>query len=59
VDPLGRQQQRTRLEVRTWEVGAVTTADVAPLYTRLGDWVGWASLVGTGLFVAFALRRRG
>ncbi|GBD31126.1 Apolipoprotein N-acyltransferase [bacterium HR33] len=56
VDPLGRQHHRTRLGDRTLITGELVTSDTVPLYTRLGDWVGRASLAGTALLIFFALR---
>jgi len=59
VDPLGRITDRTRLGERLFVLGTVETTDVHTLYTRLGDWVGMLSLVGTGaLLVALFVRRR-
>jgi len=59
VDPLGRVDARTRLGERAFVLGTVKTTDVHTLYTRLGDWVGMLSLVGTGaLLVALFMRRR-
>jgi len=50
---------RTRLGERAFVLGTVKTTDVHTLYTRLGDWVGMLSLVGTGaLLVALLMRRR-
>jgi apolipoprotein N-acyltransferase len=59
VDPLGRITDRTRLGERRFVLGTVQTTDVHTLYTRLGDWVGLLSLVGSGvLLAALVLRRR-
>jgi apolipoprotein N-acyltransferase len=59
VDPLGRIYDRTRLGERRFVVGEVRTTDVRTLYTRMGDWVGLLSLVGTGaLLLGAVLRRR-
>jgi apolipoprotein N-acyltransferase len=59
VDPLGRIYDRTRLGERRFAVGEVRTTDVRTLYTRMGDWVGLMSLVGTGaLLLGAVLRRR-
>ena len=59
VDPLGRIYDRTRLGERRFVVGEVRTTDVRTLYTRMGDWVGLLSLVGTGaLLLGIVLRRR-
>jgi apolipoprotein N-acyltransferase len=59
VDPLGRVTDRTRLGVRTVVLGTVQTTDVRTLYTRLGDWVGLLSLMGTGTMLVAAFLRRG
>jgi apolipoprotein N-acyltransferase len=59
VDPLGRIYDRTRLGERRFVIGEVRTTDVRTLYTRMGDWVGLLSLVGTGaLLLGTVLRRR-
>jgi apolipoprotein N-acyltransferase len=59
VDPLGRIYDRTRLGERRFVVGDVRTTDERTLYTRMGDWVGLLSLVGTGALIAgMVLRRR-
>lgn len=56
VDPLGREHARTRLGERTLITGELVTSDTMSLYTRLGDWVGSASLAGTALLFFLALR---
>jgi apolipoprotein N-acyltransferase len=59
VDPFGRIYDQTRLGEQRFVVGEVRTTDVLTLYTRMGDWVGLLSLVGTGaLLAALFLRRR-
>ena len=58
VDPLGREHQRTALNVRTFETREILTADGVTLYTRLGDWVGTLSLLATALLVGYTLWRR-
>ena len=58
VDPLGRISDRTRLGERRVVLGTVRTTDVRTLYTRMGDWVGLLSLVGTGALLAGLLRGR-
>jgi apolipoprotein N-acyltransferase len=58
VDPFGRIHDRTRLGEQTVEVVPVQTTDARTLYTRLGDWVGLLSLVGTGVLLVFAWWRR-
>jgi apolipoprotein N-acyltransferase len=56
VDPLGREHGRTRLGDRTLITKELVTSDTVPLYARLGDWVGTASLAGTALLLLLALR---
>lgn len=34
-------------------VADVTLPDSSPLYTNIGDWLGWVSLVGYGIFMVF------
>jgi apolipoprotein N-acyltransferase len=58
VDPLGREHQRTALEVRTFETREILTAEGLTLYTRLGDWAGTLSLLATALLVGYAWWRR-
>jgi apolipoprotein N-acyltransferase len=45
VDPLGREHQQTRLEVKTYSADTLLTSDSLTLYTRFGDWVGWLVLL--------------
>jgi apolipoprotein N-acyltransferase len=57
VDPYGRVMARTGLFKQ-----AILIADVQPrqslsLYTKLGDWVAWLSLVSAGLAVVIGLTR--
>ena len=59
VDPLGRITDRTRLGERLFVLDTVQTTDVHTLYTRLGDWVGMLSLLGSGvLLLGLVIRRR-
>jgi apolipoprotein N-acyltransferase len=58
VDPLGREHQRTALDVRTFETREILTAEGLTLYARLGDWVGTLSLLATALLVGYAWWRR-
>ena len=58
VDPLGRAYGLTQLNRRLHTADMLVTSDTVPLYTRLGDWVGLLSLVGTALLVGFASWRR-
>jgi apolipoprotein N-acyltransferase len=58
VDPLGRVYDRTRLGEHRFVVGRLVTSDARTPYTRLGDWVGLLSLVGTAMVLGFAWWRR-
>ncbi len=58
VDPLGRAYGLTRLDERLITADVLVTSDTRTLYTRLGDWVGLFSIVGTVLLVGTAWRRR-
>ncbi len=58
VDPLGREHQRTALNVRTFETREILTTDGVTLYARLGDWVGTLSLLATVCLVGYTLWRR-
>jgi apolipoprotein N-acyltransferase len=58
VDPLGRMYDRTSLDVQRFVTGPLVTSDAHTLYTRLGDWVGLLSLVGSGMVLGFAWWRR-
>jgi apolipoprotein N-acyltransferase len=58
VDPLGREHQRTALDVRTFETREILTAEGLTLYARLGDWVGTLSLLATALLVGYTWWRR-
>ena len=58
VDPLGRESRRTALYHATYVTDTLVTADVVPLYTRVGDWVGLLSLVMAAGLVGFAFWRR-
>jgi apolipoprotein N-acyltransferase len=44
VDPLGHTHGSTRLEEETYTAGTLQTVDVVTLYSRLGDWVGGATV---------------
>jgi apolipoprotein N-acyltransferase len=59
VDPFGRTYDETRLDEVTFIANEVWTTDVRTVYTRLGDWVGILSLVGTLALAGFAARKRG
>jgi apolipoprotein N-acyltransferase len=58
VDPLGRIYDRTRLGEHRFVVGSLLTSDAQTPYTRLGDWVGLLSLVGSAVVIGFAWWRR-
>lgn len=59
VDPLGRVYAATRLETEAIVVDTLRTSDVRTLYTRLGDWVGWLSvLVTLGFAGVLVVQRR-
>jgi len=59
IDPLGRQHHGTKLGERTFVAGEIATSGVVPIYTRLGDWVGWLSIGGAAALCGLAIRRRG
>ncbi len=59
VDPLGREHQRTRKGVQTFEAGEVSTTDAHTLYVTLGDWVGLFSLAGAVAMIGAAWSRKG
>jgi apolipoprotein N-acyltransferase len=54
VDPLGREYERTALEVETRVTGVVKTSEVLTVYTRLGDWVGGAVVMMALTLVGYA-----
>ncbi len=58
VDPLGRIHDRTRLGEKTVVLARVETTDVRTIYTRLGDWVGLLSLMGTAALCVAAWWKR-
>ncbi len=58
VDPLGREHQRTRKGIQTFEAGEVSTTDAHTVYVALGDWVGWLSLAGVLALVGAAWTRK-
>ncbi|MBI4503247.1 MAG: apolipoprotein N-acyltransferase [Gemmatimonadetes bacterium] len=57
VDPLGRTYHVTRLDEVTFIADDVKTTDVQTIYSRVGDWVGWLSLMGTAMVAAMAARK--
>lgn len=59
IDPEGRIVDRTGLFERTTLRGTIRTSGARTLYSRLGDWVPWVSLVlALGLFLAPRAPRR-
>lgn len=58
VDPLGHLAHRSALGVRTVVQGTVWTSTSPAPYTRLGDWVGVLSVVGSASLVGAAWWRR-
>jgi apolipoprotein N-acyltransferase len=58
IDPLGRIQGETKLEVADSRVYNAQTTDVMTLYTRIGDWLGTLSLLATALGVIWVRARR-
>jgi apolipoprotein N-acyltransferase len=55
VDPLGNTYAETGLEQEASVSGRLRTSDVIPLYVRLGDWVGWLSVLATAGFAGLVL----
>ncbi|MFQ6044941.1 MAG: apolipoprotein N-acyltransferase, partial [Gemmatimonadales bacterium] len=58
VDPLGRERQRTALYTRTRVVSDIETTDAVTLYVRLGDWVGFLTVLGVFGLVGYAWWRQ-
>jgi apolipoprotein N-acyltransferase len=58
VDPRGRVGQATELFTPASRVATVETTDGPTLYTRLGDWPGGLSLLGSVILLTIAWRRR-
>lgn len=58
VDPLGRVYAATRLETAAVAADRLRTSDVIPLYVRLGDWVGWLTVIGTLALAGGVVARR-
>jgi apolipoprotein N-acyltransferase len=59
IDPLGRVRAETELEVPIHATYMAETTDVRTLYVRLGDWLGFLSLLATtAAVVAYNVRRR-
>ena len=47
IDPLGRIQGETQLEVADSRVYDTQTTNVTTLYVRIGDWLGSLALLAT------------
>jgi len=59
IDPLGRIQGETQLEVADSRVYNAQTTNVMTLYARIGDWLGTLALLATIVALLWArLRRR-
>jgi apolipoprotein N-acyltransferase len=59
IDPLGRIRAETELEVVAHETYIAETTDVQTLYVRIGDWVGWLSLLAmTVAVIGYIVRKR-
>ncbi|MEP7065863.1 MAG: apolipoprotein N-acyltransferase [Gemmatimonadota bacterium] len=58
IDPLGRIQGETQLDVADSRVYDAQTTDVTTLYVRIGDWLGTLSLLATILGLLWARFRR-
>ena len=58
VDPRGRVSSATKLFQPAAVVGTVETTDGLTIYTRLGDWPGWLSVLGGALMLIVSGWRR-
>ncbi len=59
IDPLGRIRAETELEVAAHATYMAETTDVQTLYVRLGDWLGFLSLLATiAATLTYVVRRR-
>jgi apolipoprotein N-acyltransferase len=58
IDPLGRIQGETRLDVADSRVYDAQTTNVTTLYVRIGDWLGTLALLATVLGLVWARFRR-
>lgn len=59
VDPLGHVTDASILGTQAVVVGTLVTSDVVPPYVRLGDWVGWLSVLATLGLAGWTLPRWG
>lgn len=58
IDPLGRAHGETGLFVPAAPVYRAQTTDATSPYMLLGDWVGWGSIVASGVAVMRRRRRK-
>jgi apolipoprotein N-acyltransferase len=58
IDPLGRIQGETQLDVADSRVYNAQTTNVMTLYVRIGDWLGSIALLATIIGLAWARMRR-
>ena len=58
IDPLGRIQGETQLDVADSRVYNAQTTSVTTLYVRIGDWLGTMALLATALGLVSARFRR-
>ena len=58
IDPLGRIQGETQLDVPDSRVYNAQTTDVTTLYVHIGDWLGTFSLLATALGVSWVRAKR-
>ena len=58
IDPLGRIQGETQLDVPDSRVYNAQTTDVTTLYVHIGDWLGTFSLLATALGVIWVRAKR-
>ncbi len=56
VDATGRRHNTLGVGVRAYGTGTLWTSDTRTLYTRLGDWVGMASILSMFGLIGFAGR---
>ena len=58
IDPLGRIEGETQLDVPASRVYDAQTTNVMTLYVRIGDWVGTLSLLATALGLIWVRAKR-
>lgn len=58
IDPLGRIQGETELDVAASRIYNAQTTDVITPYVRIGDWLGTLALLATAAGLAWARSRR-